>query len=224
MSIWRLLAELILMCGEAGFCSLCGGWKVLRTALQLKTGCYDYVCRTICCGSLLCNLHLALIWWNVKLQSCMQKVKGRLCIWDIQCPGQCQVSPKLSASAFLILQVRCFHMPWYWVVCIGHHPHVVFTVWWVSWSSGSVILSGDGMTVHTAIVVQVCPGLWLCWDHCPQIRCVCTSLGSVEGCLWDLFVCYSPVLQRVSLKLSKLVHIIRVNIAIFWDLIWPYFL
>lgn len=59
LSIQRLLAELILMSGEAGFGSLCGGWKVLRSALQFKNGCYDcYVCRIICCGSLLCSLSL----------------------------------------------------------------------------------------------------------------------------------------------------------------------
>ena len=37
LSIQRLLAEeLIILSGEAGFGSLCGGWKVRRTSVQLK--------------------------------------------------------------------------------------------------------------------------------------------------------------------------------------------
>lgn len=54
--------------------------------------------------------------------------ESNFCIWYIQCPSQCPVSPKLSISTFLVLQVRCFCMPWYWVAQIGHHLNVVFIV------------------------------------------------------------------------------------------------
>lgn len=41
LSIQRLLAEeLIILSGKAGFGSLCGGWKVRRTFLQFKKGCF----------------------------------------------------------------------------------------------------------------------------------------------------------------------------------------
>lgn len=108
-----LLAELILMCGEAG---LQNPVEVERTALQLKNGCYDcYVCRIICCHSLLCSFSLGFsLSSNVKLRTnCLYAEAERIFAYGIL---SVQVSAKFLQN---FLPLHSSSSKWGTSICLG---------------------------------------------------------------------------------------------------------
>lgn len=168
-------------------------WRVkgLKNSLQLKNGCYDcYVCRIICCGSLLCSLSLGFSLSSGEMLSSELSVCRRWKVIFAYGIFSVQVSAKFLQN--FLPHSPSEVLPYALVLdCTDRssskcslHGVMGLLEQWVSdfvrrWN-GSVHCHSDASVSRTR---------WLCWGHCPQIRCA--SLGSVEGCLWDVYVLFS---------------------------------